>query len=64
MEELTPEARQIYVQLKVSAKEVVEERVGAYRSQATHAMAELIKDNDTKFGELRVKVDTAMGEIR
>lgn len=64
MEELTPEARQIYELLKVSAKEVVEDRVSAYRSSATQAMSELIKDNDTKFAAMHTKVDDAVTEIR
>lgn len=64
MEELTPEARQILDLLKVSAKETVDERVNAYRSSATKAMADQIKDNDTKFGALQSKVDDAVTEIR
>ena len=64
MEELSPEAQQIYDLLKVSAKEVVEERVDAYRSSATKAMTQLIKDNDSRFSELHSKVDNAMIEIQ
>ena len=64
MEDLSPEAKQIYDLLKVSAREVVEVRVNAYRSTATQAMSQLIKDNDTKFADLNTKVDDAMFEIR
>lgn len=64
MDELTPEARQILDLLKVSTKETVKDRVNAYRSTATKAMADLIKDNDTKFEEIHTKVDDAMEEIR
>ena len=64
MENLTPEAKQIYDLLKVSAKEVVEERVNAFRSTSTQAMTQLIKDNDTKFADLNTKVGDAMFEIR
>jgi hypothetical protein len=48
MEELTLEERQIYDML-IMTKEVVEERVDAYRSSVTQAMSEMIKDNNLKF---------------
>ena len=64
MEDLSPEARQIYDLLKASAKETVEERVNAYRSTSTQAMSQLIKDNKKKFADLNIKVDDAMVEIR
>ena len=64
MEELSPEAKQIYDLLKVLAKEVAEERITAHRTSSSRAMAELVKDNDAKFAALHDKVDDAMVEIR
>ena len=64
MESLTEEGRQLYELLKVSAKEAAEERVNNYRSTATQAMSQLIKDNDKRFSDLNSKVDDAMTEIR
>jgi hypothetical protein len=64
MEELMPEAKQIYDLLKISTKEVVEDHFNAYRSSAMQAMSAMIKDNDGKFSSLNAKVDDAMTEIR
>jgi hypothetical protein len=64
MEDLSPEAGQIYEVLKVSTKEAFDERFAVHRSMATQAMSELIKDNDLKFAALHTKVDNAMEEIR
>jgi hypothetical protein len=59
MEELNLEARKIYDLLKNLTKKVVEGNLNVHRSFATHAMAELIRDNDAKFAAIHTKVDDA-----